>query len=136
MINFHVGYIDQAVVIVDKKAIRRKYLGRWFAIDVIGAFPGDSIFAIVQATTNTASAQVGQDEGDSGFGRAQASILTLFKVLKIPKIMRLGRVLKTLEKLEGIASVANILILLVIIIFMNHWISCFFFLVSKGEGGI
>ena len=136
VINFRVGYIDQAVVIVDKKAIRRKYLGRWFAIDVIGAFPGDSIFAIVQAATTTASAQVGeQDDGDGGFGRAQASILTLFKVLKIPKIMRLGRVLKTLEKLEGIASIANILILLVIIIFMNHWISCFFFLVSKGEGG-
>ena len=133
VINFRVGYIDQAVVVVDKRAIRRKYLGRWFAVDVIGAFPGDSIFAIYQAATKTSNG--GGSDSDSGFGRAQASILTLFKVLKVPKIMRLGRVLKSLEKLEGIASVANILILLVIIIFMNHWISCFWFLVAKGEGG-
>ena len=33
---------EQAVVVVDKHMIRNKYLSRWFAIDCIGAFPGDT----------------------------------------------------------------------------------------------
>ena len=90
ILNFHVGYIDEALVVVDKKKIRRRYLARWFGIDAIGSFPGDTIFFIIR--------QGVVEEG--GFGNTEAGLLTLFKILKVPKLMRLGRIFKTLEKLE------------------------------------
>ena len=91
-LNFHVGYIDEAVVVTDKQLIRRKYLSRWFSIDVVGSFPGDTIFLIIEA------ARAGAE--DESFGSQQASLVTLFKILKGPKLMRLGRLFKSLEKLE------------------------------------
>ena len=94
ILNFHVGYIDEALIVVDKTRIRRKYLQRWFFIDAVGSFPGDTIFLIISAAQQGASAE------DGVFGNTQAGLLTLFKVLKIPKLMRLGRLFKSLEKLE------------------------------------
>ena len=154
ILNFHVGYIDEALVVVDKKKIRRRYLARWFGIDAIGSFPGDTIFFIIR--------QGVVEEGR--FGNTEAGLLTLFKILKVPKLMRLGRIFKTLEKLEvrpsarmrpncafgvlsaltallslllpmqGAANIANIVILLIIMVVVNHWISCLWFLMTKGEG--
>lgn len=121
-INFRVGYTDlTATLVIDHAAIRRKYLGRWFLIDAIGAFPGDTIMAIIAregASSDVVATNASGLVTSGGFGQREAGILTLVKVLKIPKIMRLGRLLKSLEKLEGIASVANIVILLVIIMFL------------------
>ena len=62
-------------------------------------------------------------------------MFTLLRPLKLPKLMRLGRLFKSLEKLEGAANVANIVIMLVIMVVANHWISCLWFLITKGTGG-
>jgi hypothetical protein len=133
VLNFHVGYVEDAVVVVDKVSIRRKYMSKWLPIDAVGSFPGDTIFLIVGAATGTVIGS-NSTSGDSG-GSGDTAILTLFKVLKIPKLMRLGRLFKSLEKLEGAANVANIAILLAVMVVLNHWISCFWFFVTKGEGG-
>ena len=125
ILNFRVGYIENAQIVVDKKMIRRKYLSKWFTIDLIGSFPGDTIFIIYEA----AAAGGGENVGDN------TQILNLFKVLKIPKLLRLGRLFKSLEKLEGAANVANIFILLLIMVVTNHWVSCLWYLVTKGGDG-
>lgn len=138
ILNFHVGYIDRAIVVVDKVAIRRKYLSRWFAIDAIGSFPGDTIFLFIDLAEGGGFGRGGLNstlETGSSAGNQQASMIQLFKILKVPKLMRIGRLLKTLEKLEGAANVANIFILLVIVLVLTHWLSCFWFLLTKGSGG-
>ena len=113
-LNFHTGYIEDARVIVDQKRIRQRYLSRWFVIDAIGSFPGDSIFFFLSLAS--ASSDVHQTNGSKGpsddrISEQQASLLTLFKILKVPKLMRLGRLFKTLEKIEGAANVGSIIIL-------------------------
>ena len=37
--------------------------------------------------------------------------------------------------MQGAANIANIVILLIIMVVVNHWISCLWFLMTKGEGG-
>lgn len=141
ILNFHVGFIVDAVVIVDKVSIRKKYFRRWFPIDLVGSFPGDTIWVIAEAinpslaassaaTGNSSSAGAAATTG-GGNGAEAAAFANLFKILKVPKLMRLGRLLKSLEKLDGAANVANIIVLLLIMVVANHWIACLWFLVTK-----
>ena len=92
-LNFNVGFIEDAVVVVDKRLIRQQYFKRWFGIDVVGSFPGDTIFLFIELAQ-----QISIE--DDGCGSQEASLLTLFKILKVPKLLRLGRLFKSLEKLE------------------------------------
>ena len=48
VLNFHLAIVVDHRLNVDKSTIRRKYLRKWFAIDAIGSFPGDTIFLIVE----------------------------------------------------------------------------------------
>ena len=71
--------------------IRKRYLMRWFPIDVVGSFPGDTIFFIIDLAGSESGSQVNATTGEGGtVSNQQANLLTLFKILKVPKLMRLG----------------------------------------------
>ena len=148
VLNFRTGYVENARVVVDPVLIRKRYLARWFAIDAIGSFPGDTIFFCLNLSRGSPYGSPGvQADAEHGSGGGagpssseslsgqEASLLTLFKILKVPKLMRLGRLFKTLEKVEGAANVGSIILLLLVMVVLVHWLSCLWFVCSKGTGG-
>ena len=46
VVNFRTAYIQDAVLVVDKSRIAKKYLGRWFAVDLVASVPWELIFRI------------------------------------------------------------------------------------------
>lgn len=122
-LNFRTAYVHaNGSLVVDRATIRRTYLKKWFAIDVIGSFPGDSIFFFVALA------------GGAGIGN-EGSFATLVKLLKVPKLMRLGRLLKALDKIEGAGNVAGIVILCICMVTIVHWVTCVFYAFTKGDAG-
>ena len=118
-LNFRTAYIEHAELVVDRKRIVRKYLSKWFAIDLIGSIPWEIIFRIIRATS----------DGDAG----SAQVVTLVKILKAPKMLRLGRFLKVLESIEGAANVGRIIMLMVMMAVFVHWISCLWYAVASAD---
>ena len=106
-------YVANAELIVDKRQIVRKYLFKWFAIDLVGSIPWEAIFLVIQAAT--------ADDADEN---TQVQIVTLVKLLKVPKLLRVGRVVKYLEKIEGAANVGRILAIMLLMAVFVHWLSC------------
>ena len=81
-LNFRTAFVEHAMLVVDRKIIRKRYLGQWFAIDLSGSIPLDLVLRIFE------------NDSDTGF-------VTIIKILKIPKLLRVSRFLKKLDKVEG-----------------------------------
>ena len=77
-LNFRTAYVEHARVCVDLRLIHRRYLSRWFGIDLCGSFPGDTVFLFINLAENG---------NIFGGGSSQTSLLTLVKILKVPKLM-------------------------------------------------
>eukprot|EP00327_Prymnesium_parvum_P039213 CAMPEP_0195655000 /NCGR_PEP_ID=MMETSP0815-20121206/34218_1 /TAXON_ID=97485 /ORGANISM="Prymnesium parvum, Strain Texoma1" /LENGTH=121 /DNA_ID=CAMNT_0040799245 /DNA_START=27 /DNA_END=389 /DNA_ORIENTATION=- len=82
VLNFRTAYVQDAMLVVDRRLIRLNYMRRWFPIDLIGSFPLDLFLRLFNSAGNS------------------TSFVTLVKVLKVPKLLRIGRFLKRLEKVE------------------------------------
>ena len=98
-------------LIVDKKMITRKYLFKWFPIDLIGSIPWEIIFRIITAVSG---------ENDA----SDVQVVSLLRLLKAPKLLRIGRLVKVLESWDGAANVGRIVALMIIMTVFVHWISC------------
>lgn len=114
-------YDDENELVVDKKAIYRKYLlSKWFVIDFLAVFPFDLMggwtCGVPQAENSSASNQS----------------LTIFKFLKVIRLLRLFRIRKELDRLEG-ANFLRVLLSLGLFLLAAHWISCIWFAVGYFE---
>ena len=143
VLNFHLAIVVDHRLNVDKSTIRRKYLRKWFAIDAIGSFPGDTIFLIVELAgggfrfgpIEAGSGGAAAAEGAAGTGQS-ASLAGAVQLLKIPKLLRVGRIFRKLsESMQAVGSVFNILVLLCFVVLVNHWLACAWYLITKNGGG-
>ena len=125
-LNFRTAFVEDAVLIVDKQRIMRKYARKRLAIDVVGSIPWEIIFAIVGLAGG-----LGRGGGDSDV----TELLTIIKVLKVPKMLRLGRLFKFLERFEGAANAGRIFLLMLLMTLIVHWISCLWYLFARSPGG-
>ncbi|KAL1528438.1 hypothetical protein AB1Y20_009785 [Prymnesium parvum] len=116
VLNFRTAYVQDAMLVVDRRLIRLNYMRRWFPIDLIGSFPLDLFLRLFNSAGNS------------------TSFVTLVKVLKVPKLLRIGRFLKRLEKVEGAANVGGIFVLCIIMVVIVHWLACLWFLITNSTG--
>ena len=74
--------------IFDNHKIIRRYLRRWFAIDVITTMPIDAILVVLEA-----SGAITIDGGDTQFTR----LVRMLRLLKLMRIVRASRIFKRWE---------------------------------------
>ncbi|WIA17586.1 hypothetical protein OEZ85_014411 [Tetradesmus obliquus] len=138
-LNFFTAYEDSLTgdIITDHKAIARRYLKGWFAIDVLATFPVDYIVRGVEGTWMCSL------RGDCswsiivGGGVSLISMLRLLRffrivwILKHVKFMRFSTILGSFaDDLYTIMPILSITELVIILIYLGHISGCFFYLLS------
>jgi voltage-gated potassium channel Kch len=122
--SFHTAYIDmRGGLVVDRKAIAKRYLRSWFVIDLASTLPIDKI--------------VGWFMGGSSNLRSLKLIRTirLIRLLKLVRIAKLGAILKNLEEYLDLTWIMKAAQLVVTLIMFAHFFGCFWSLVAVHEGG-
>ena len=114
LLNLRTTYYDEEnELVLDKKAIYRKYLcSTWFGIDVLAVFPFDLVFQ-AQWTCGIPNATDNQD----------GSFTTVIKLLKALRLLRLVRFRKELDRLSG-AALLRVAVALSIFLLVAHWVAC------------
>ena len=115
--SFFTAYFDKrGDEIQDIIAIRKRYLGQWFIIDLVAAFPFELCARYILGL------------------KMQMEVLNLFKV---PRLLRLVRLMKKLDQLAS-ANAFRIVKLLCGFALFTHWIACVWYFIGRfqDEGNI
>ena len=123
ILNFFTGYYDQDLVLVtDHSRIARRYLKKWFWIDVGATVPFD---VIVEVATGR----------DSSSLRA-LKLIRFFRLLKLGRLRKLGKAVANLEEMTGIhPTIFELLRLLARVLFMSHFVACGWHYISNTLSG-
>ncbi len=94
VLNFRTGIIieDNSDIILDPKAIKKKYLRTWFIVDFVSSIPVDYIFLIVEK---------GIDSEVYKTARA-LRIVRFTKILSLLRLLRLSRLIRYIHQWEEV----------------------------------
>lgn len=113
LLSFQTGYYSKGGVIMDRKLIARKYLKRWFLIDLISTFPYEWVLPDSESA----------DYDENRF----VNVLRVLRVLKVLRVVRVSSILSRAEIFE-LTGVLNYIISLLklsgLILIIAHWIAC------------
>ena len=104
IINFNTSYPFQGKLIQNRRAVARRYLKGWFAIDLIAALPIGIILTIV--------------------GTPESAAVHLLRVLALVKLFRIGRTLQRLVGTNINPAILRLSLLVFWILLAAHIISC------------
>mmetsp|Transcript_137111 Transcript_137111/g.250047 ORF Transcript_137111/g.250047 Transcript_137111/m.250047 type:complete len:708 (+) Transcript_137111:184-2307(+) len=125
------GYFEEGNVVMEPRKIMLHYARTWMVPDII-VVGTDWICTFVDAFTT-----------DSG-ASATENIIALIRILRIFRIIRLLRLAKLKQMInnlydrinsESVSIWVNIIKLVVLLLVINHFIACFWFLISKWADG-
>lgn len=117
VLSFLVNYHDpeENKVVYDSKKIVQRYLGGWFAVDLISILPFD-ILVIYKAEYKK------------------------LRVMRLIKLLRLGKASRLIKEDDGdVAEAAmdynilNLIMFIVMIVLFSHWMACVWMLVATME---
>ncbi|KAK3255690.1 hypothetical protein CYMTET_35140 [Cymbomonas tetramitiformis] len=117
VLSFLVNYHDpeENKVVYDNKKIVQRYLGGWFAVDLISILPFD-ILVIYKAEYKK------------------------MRVMRLIKLLRLGKASRLIKEEDGdVAEAAmdynilNLIMFIVMIVLFSHWMACVWMLVATME---
>uniref|UniRef100_A0A8C9S5W4 Hyperpolarization activated cyclic nucleotide-gated potassium channel 3 n=2 Tax=Scleropages formosus TaxID=113540 RepID=A0A8C9S5W4_SCLFO len=131
--NFRTGFLkeDSAEIVLDLRAIRRKYLRSWFLVDFISSIPVDYIFLVADLEARL---------DPEVFRTARAlRIIRFAKILSLLRLLRLSRLIRYLHQWEEIfhmtydlaSAVLRIMNLIGMMLLLCHWDGCLQFLVPS-----
>ncbi|QDZ22490.1 potassium voltage-gated channel protein [Chloropicon primus] len=108
-LSFFTGFYDiRGDEVVDLKEIRKKYMSRWFWIDLVAIFPFEVLIIASGKNLN----------------------VSVFNLFKAPRLLRLGKLAKKLDQLAG-ANAFRIFKLLLVFTLFAHWVACVWFFVGR-----
>ena len=130
VLNFRTAYRDDstghALLVVDLKLIRNKYLKSWFSVDIVSCLPITYVDLLLGSGTCGGNRQ-----------STDIKILKVLRLMRIAKLLRLARIKRLIERLEdeyeGIAQVTRMTKIVMSIIFTAHFVACFWFFVGSCE---
>lgn len=116
-VTFNTAYVDTQsdVLIIDRALIAKRYLKRWFWIDLVSTIPFDTLFSLF---TNANSS---------------LSSIRLIRMLRLFRLFKLSRLLKMDEVLDSVGlspSAVSLLILMLQIFFIAHLYACFWHFIA------
>ncbi|QDZ19255.1 ion transport protein [Chloropicon primus] len=124
--NFFTGFYDpNMVLITSHKQIAKRYLKKWFWIDMGATVPFNVIVELAS--------------GRSGSGLKALKLIRFFRLLKLGRLRKLGAAVSNLEEMTGIhPTVFELLRLLAKVLFMSHFVACGWHYISTtvSDGGI
>ncbi|KAF6262699.1 hypothetical protein COO60DRAFT_586187 [Scenedesmus sp. NREL 46B-D3] len=138
-LNFFTAYEDSLTgdIITDHRAIARRYLKGWFAIDVLATFPVDYIVRGVEGTWMCSL------RGDCSWSIIYSSGVSLISMLRLLRFFRIVWIMKHVkfmnfstilgsfaDDLYTILPILSITELVIILIYLGHISGCFFYLLS------
>ena len=107
--SFFTGYYDnRGDEVLDLSSIRKKYMSRWFWIDLVAVFPFEVLIVLAGKNLN----------------------VSVFNLFKAPRLLRLGKLAKKLDQLAG-ANAFRIFKLLLVFTLFAHWVACVWFFVGR-----
>ena len=108
-LSFFTGFYDiRGDEVVDLKEIRKKYMSRWFWIDMVAIFPFEVLIIASGKNLN----------------------VSVFNLFKAPRLLRLGKLAKKLDEFAG-ANGFRIFKLLLVFTLFAHWVACVWFFVGR-----
>lgn len=121
ILSFRTGFINERenVVVLESKAIARKYASTWFILDIIGLMPIDYIFIGIHYTINS---KINDSDGRPIRVVRVAKLLELFKLLRVTRLFQQTAVLSKLFNVAG--AVFGAIRLLLVALMMSHWGAC------------
>ena len=119
-INMRLPYRDRrtGVLVLDSKAIIKRYLKSWFLVDLISVIPFEFITLSVGRGSDLEQLQL-------------LRIIRLFRLLKLLRVFRASRKLHQVKLASGLRyATVELLKIAVILLFATHWIACGYRLVT------
>lgn len=124
-LNFRTGFVDkydQLHIIADPKAICKRYLTTWFALDLISSFPLEA-FVPLFANDDDAYTEL-------------VKILRIFRFVRAIKILRVLRIIRALKGMtlrvfaRQSAMICKCIRCLVYMLLTAHYFACFWYAVG------
>eukprot|EP00884_Botryococcus_braunii_P013800 jgi/Botrbrau1/22420/Bobra.0091s0023.2 len=108
VLNFHTGLVLDQTLVMERKAVRDRYLRGWFALDLIAGFPIDLVL--------------------SGKRLDMLRLPCLLKIFRLSQSRALSRTVHEMQRIHFLASIsrfhAQILRLLALLFVWTHWNAC------------
>ena len=96
-------------LISNPRVLARRYLRRWFTLDVVATIPFELIFVSLGGDASTR--------------------LRLLAFLKTPRLLRLSRVLRMMDNMRG-AVYMRVVRLMAVMCLFTHWVACGLYLLA------
>jgi hypothetical protein len=94
-LNFRTGIVEDNEILIDARAIRKKYLRGWFPLDLISTFPFD---IAVTAYTKTYLDSNGQNEPNFSQSTSFLRYLRLTKLFQLLRLLRVSRISRYMQQ--------------------------------------
>ena len=125
VLNFKTAYIDDGTLITDSALISKKYLKRWFLIDLLTSLPISLIVEVVVDDEST---------GSTVSALRLSRFLRFARIARIFKAVKLKRLFVKMEEFfyssvfNGIKGLVGLLFM---ILLLAHWVACIWHLVGS-----
>lgn len=124
-INFQTGYYSKGVLNFNRRSIARKYLKRWFWVDLPASFPYDWVIP-------------DQDNTGTVFSSTRLfrvlRLLRLLKILRLLRVLKLTRIFTRIESYLDLSLVLNSILSLLklsgLLLIIAHWLACIWYLLG------
>lgn len=130
ILNFLFAYEDpeERKIIVNREAIRQKYLRSWFLVDFLSVLP---ISYVQQMFGHT-----GSDSSNSSGSTKLLKILRMVRLAKLLRLAKLQRLIKKYsEEIKGLAASAKLGCTLGAALLLAHMITCAWYLLGDVPNG-
>lgn len=119
-LNFNLAYYELGALVINRKAIAKRYALSWLVFDAIATFPNELVIC-------------GEFSCDSSNLSKTFNLLRFFKMFRLVRLAKLNSILFTIEDTASsrmLAAVILVFKLVLILFFIAHWLACFWLFIA------